>query len=49
MTSGYLKDIHHLREMYTRKQDDPNLFVYEVTYYDAQTNLDPEVKSFIEV
>ena len=48
MTSGYLKDLHHLREMYTRKAVNPDLIIYEVNYYDAMSNLEPEVRSFIE-
>jgi hypothetical protein len=44
----YLKDLHHLREMYTRQLDNPDLIIYEVSYYDAMAELEPEVKSFIE-
>jgi hypothetical protein len=48
MTIAYLKDVQHLREMYTRKTENPDLEVYEVSYYDVKQGMDPEVRAFIE-
>lgn len=48
MTIAYLKDVQHMREMYTRKTENPELEIYEVSYYDVSLGMDPEVKVFIE-
>lgn len=48
MTTAYLKDLHHLREMYTLKIENPEVPMYEVNYYDAMANLDPDVRSFVD-
>ena len=48
MTIGYLKDISHLREMYTRKVEHPEEEVFEVSYYDVKQGMDPEIREYIE-
>lgn len=48
MTSGFLKDIQLMRDMYERKADNPELEVYEVTYYDVKQVIEPEIKIFLE-
>lgn len=49
MTTGYLKDISHLKEMVYRKDCsnfDEQQF-YEVQYFDSQLNVEPEVLTLL--
>jgi hypothetical protein len=34
--------------MYSRKNENPEMELYEVTYYDVKQGMDPEIRSFVE-
>lgn len=43
MTVGYLKDVQHLREMFVRKELNPQYETYDVQHYDVLKSFDPSL------
>lgn len=47
MTTDYLKDISHLKLAFIRQIENPDQEFVEVNYYDINSGLEPEIRSYI--